>query len=274
MNSNMETYNNYETYSSSFSDIIFCRAYDVTRPDYMANYYPFLPKDCQQQIDNIRQVFFKTIQSDNDMSIKDISEEKIDDIIDAHSDKIKISKDNEHITSLAECKWGIKCINVKKGICKLAHNLHATSVVFKKTKMCTSVLSDNICRYGNKCTFAHSQSELYQCRYDNRCINTKCSFFHPSRVIEDVSQTCTSVQENAWTKILEWSKIINEDSYATSVSQCKSLNKTKMCKSISIGGPCKHGYHCRYAHDESELQKRPCRNGFTCQNKKWCHFSH
>ena len=279
--------------------------------------------------------------SDMMSCLPSISYKTIDSLFSETNDKkvkdskvvIKKSNKKENVASsffsapLKECKWGIKCANVKKGICMLAHNLPGQQVTtFGKTKMCSSTLSNSVCRYGDRCTYAHSQSELSPCRYDKSCKNSNCSYFHPSRVLKEscvvnpiqvhnvpsITEDWATLpvikevkKENAWSKILVWSQIISNqtvtpiiqktvspiiqktiktkmsESILTPIIQKtvsfkvdSSLNKTKMCESILTGKPCKHGDYCRYAHEESEIQKRPCRNGSTCQNKKWCHFSH
>lgn len=44
-----------------------------------------------------------------------------------------------------------------------------------------------------------------------------------------------------------------------------SLQKTKMCRLIEAGKICPNGSSCTYAHKASELVKRYCRYGTSCQ---------
>ena len=47
------------------------------------------------------------------------------------------------------------------------------------TMMCKNILERGECKRG-KCTFAHTIDQLrpVKCKYDNKCVNKKCTFIH------------------------------------------------------------------------------------------------
>lgn len=83
------------------------------------------------------------------------------------SKKTKFISIDEFLVTQTLCKFGFRCTNEN---CKFAHNL--------KTKMCK--FGDN-CRRGNRCSFAHSETEIYvpDCKFSMRCKNPNCKFKHP-----------------------------------------------------------------------------------------------
>lgn len=56
------------------------------------------------------------------------------------------------------------------------------------TKMCSHMLEKGICER-NKCSFAHTIEQLrpLKCKYDDKCINERCTFIHTR---EDKDEYC------------------------------------------------------------------------------------
>jgi len=105
-----------------------------------------------------------------------------------------------------------------------------------KTEMCNFFLSNNRCRKGSRCAFAHSLTEIREkpdlnktsmCKsflQSGNCSNANCTFAHDERGLRATA----------------------------------TFHKTKLCR-FATSGRCKHGNTCRFAHsvDELPLDGRP-----------------
>lgn len=60
------------------------------------------------------------------------------------------------------------------------------------TMMCKNIMETGICNR-TKCTFAHTAKQLRpnKCKYDDKCINEKCSFIHSRETKEEFCEKIT-----------------------------------------------------------------------------------
>lgn len=102
---------------------------------------------------------------------------------------------------------------------------------FFKTKMCTTLQQSGLCNRGDKCVFAHSQSELKP--MPNLKKTKICNLFEMGRC--NMGSLC---------------------SFAHGDEELRStpdFYKTSLCNSF-VRGSCTNGSKCRYAHGEAELR--------------------
>ena len=127
----------------------------------------------------------------------------------------------------------------------------------RKTQMCKSILSGVECKFGNRCSFAHSESQLF-------------SREAPKRTDLPKTKMCQSILSGVECKFG------NRCSFAHSESQLHvreqrtepkktDLPKTRMCQSIVSGAECKFGNRCSFAHNIEELHVRECNFGNQCK---------
>jgi len=158
--------------------------------------------------------------------------------------------------SVEESWQKVKKTPAKKSVSKLAC-----------TQMCRSVGTNEPCRHGNNCRFAHDTSELFflycscglSCRnvdrqssgvYKNKAGKT-CNHMHPG---ETKASVCNRVG-------IKTEKIISMPTASLKpikTHQSSDQDKTKtVCRSVGTDEPCRHGSNCRFSHEEEIVIRVP-----------------
>ena len=153
-----------------------------------------------------------------------------------------------------------------------------------KTKMCKSVLNHVVCKFGDNCHFAHSESELIQNSVQNLVEESKYK-----------TRMCMSVLNHGVCKFGDSCHFAHSESELVKNSTQnlvqQSKHKTKMCNSIINNMVCKFGDNCNFAHSFDELSVKPytqtkqaknyktrmCNsiiNNVVCKFGNNCHFAH
>eukprot|EP01017_Pseudomicrothorax_dubius_P048649 TRINITY_DN88_c0_g1_i3.p1 TRINITY_DN88_c0_g1~~TRINITY_DN88_c0_g1_i3.p1 ORF type:complete len:347 (+),score=85.98 TRINITY_DN88_c0_g1_i3:75-1043(+) len=121
--------------------------------------------------------------------------------------------------------------NIKNGGKSQAQKSLVNRQSFFKTKMCPNLQESGACPRGDKCSFAHSQSELKQ--PPNLKKTKLCQLFQMGRC--QMGGLCSFAH--------------GEDELRST----PDFYKTSMCNSF-LKGACALGDRCRYAHGETELR--------------------
>jgi hypothetical protein len=75
------------------------------------------------------------------------------------------------------------------------HNKIFTSRNNVKTRMCKNILEKGECPFGDKCRFAHSESEIRKapCAFQKNCKNPRCPYSHDDN--EELEKVITQVED-------------------------------------------------------------------------------
>jgi hypothetical protein len=152
----------------------------------------------------------------------------------------------------------VKKMPAKKGVAlpNPAHKLACT-------QMCRSVGTNEHCRHGINCRFAHDTSELVflECSFGFGCRNVDrqssgvyknkggktCNHMHPG-------ETKASVCNRAGIKTdksISMPTAPSTSSKTIKTYQSSDQDKTKtVCRSVGTDEPCRHGSNCRFSHEE------------------------
>lgn len=175
-----------------------------------------------------------------------------------------------------------------------------------KTRMCTAIINEFQCNYGNNCTFAHNLEEWNptKCKNDRKCTKgNECLFYHSNEKIEQYYKKVygkeyikTVIQddkigdnvnikfeveiqiEEKVEKIVdskvEKSKIV--DSKVEKIEKVVEVikSKTRMCVSVIKGITCIYASKCTFAHTMEEWCPIMCKYDQKCRNGKQCIFKH
>jgi hypothetical protein len=111
-----------------------------------------------------------------------------------------------------------------------------------KTQMCKSIMTTGKCPFGEKCNFAHSQSEIRKpiCFFGDKCKNKEsCGYDHSTMEVPQLP-----VQE----------KNVKVETQETPKEEPrKEKVKTQICKFISSGEKCPYNERCTFAHSKEDL---------------------
>ena len=172
----------------------------------------------------------------------------------------------EASVSVVEESWQeVKKTPAKKSVA-LPNPVHK----FACTQMCRSVGTNEHCRHGNNCRFAHDTSELVflDCSFGLGCRNVDrhssgvyknkagktCNYMHPG-------ETKASVCNRAGIKTVKSINMPTEPSTSSKpikTHQSSDQDKTKiMCRSVGTDEPCMHGSNCRFSHEEEIVIRVP-----------------
>lgn len=137
----------------------------------------------------------------------------------------------------------------------------------KSGNLCKTILSGEVCTYGNRCKNAHYEDEWYiqNCHYGERCNRVKgkrcknvdpkniCFYIHPQ---EDLDMFYSRLNLDK--------KKITRPSYEE-INKLKHFSK--MCNSFFLDVPCnKSEGECTYAHSKEELSVKDCNFGENCKH--------
>ena len=148
----------------------------------------------------------------------------------------------------------------KKSVALPAHKLACT-------QMCRSVGTNEPCRHGNNCRFAHDISDLVflYCSFGLGCRNVDrqssgvyknkagktCNHMHPG-------ETKASVCNRAGIKTDKSISMPTAPSKTIKTYQSSDQDKTKtVCRSVGTDEPCRHGSNCRFSHEEEIVIRVP-----------------
>ena len=137
----------------------------------------------------------------------------------------------------------------------------------KSGNLCKTILSGEVCTYGNRCKNAHYEDEwcIQNCHYGERCNRVKgkrcknvdpkniCFYIHPQ---EDLDMFYSRLNLDK--------KKITRPSYEE-INKLKHFSK--MCNSFFLDVPCnKSEGECTYAHSKEELSVKDCNFGENCKH--------
>ena len=130
----------------------------------------------------------------------------------------------------------------------------------RKTQMCKSISSGIQCRFGDKCNFAHSESQLFVRKERTEEQRTNLS----------KTKMCQSIVSGIECKFGDRCIFAHSSSQLSirkerTEEQRTNLPKTKMCQSIVSGIQCKFGNKCCFAHTIEELYVKECNFGDQCK---------
>ena len=168
-------------------------------------------------------------------------------------------------TSVEDSWQEVKKMPAKKRLAlpKPAHTLACT-------QMCRSVGTNEPCRHGNNCRFAHDMSELVflYCSFGLGCRNVDrqssgvyknkvgktCNHMHPG-------ETKASVCNRAGIKTdksISMPIAPSTSSKTIKTNHSSDEDKTKtVCRSVGTDEPCRHGSNCRFSHEEEIVIRVP-----------------
>ncbi len=104
----------------------------------------------------------------------------------------------------------------------------AKDKITTKSQMCSSFGTNQICKHGNKCRFAHTVEELTP---------SVCFFGEQCQFINTSSKKCMHIHDCE-----------DKNEYCNRVGISSEQKNTTICRSVGSGKNCHHGTKCRFLH--------------------------